>query len=331
MKFRWQWWMWMAVLLAPNLSRAAGNVADTCDSDGDGKVDDFDPTKTSEDAQGWYLAHATSLGMVLSPLGVATTLKPMQFNVSLELNQIKYLSCQEQAVLDGTKTEDTNKTPLLPRPRLTLALPFSWISVVGLPPAKLFGVKTGVVGGDIGARVPYGDGNGTAALRGHVVAGQIVGDIAHPYGALPGDPGYEDLAIDDEYQFFTAGVDVSTSWKVPVAGQTLTPYLGAGWIKANSIFFIGEDSYEVFAGEYFLKYYHDELGGSKLPGYVGPDLFAGASLGPVGKLEGALEFFFIPVRFSIPEELYVSGEPNAYTRNYTSLRVRVGYTFGKNK
>lgn len=329
MKFRWQRWMWTAVLLTSHVSWGAGNVDDACDLDGDGKVDDYDPNTTSEDAQSWNLAHATSLGMTLSPLGVASSLKPMQLNASLELNQIKYLSCQEQSVLSGTKTEDTNKTPILPRPRLTLALPMSWVSVVGLPPAKLFGVKTGIFGGDVGARLPYGEGNGTVAIRGHAVIGQIVGDIAHPYGAAPGDPGYEDLAIDDEYQFFTLGADVSTSWKIPVAGQSVTPYLGAGWIKSNSIFFVGEDDYEVFAGDYFLKYFHEELGGTRLPGYVGPDVFAGVATGPVGKLDGAVEFLFIPVRFSMPEELYIDGQPNPYTRNYASLRLRVGYTFGK--
>ena len=196
----------LACLITPGLALA--DVAPECDSDGDGQTDGFDASQTSEIAQQWNLANATSLAMTLSPLGVQTGLKAFKVGVGLELNQLGYMTCEERTVLGGTKTEDTNKTPLFPRLRATVALPHSYITVAGIPPVKLFGVRSGTFSIQGGGGYLLDNGLKPGA-RVHMTVGQIVGDIAHPFGKEPGDPGYEDEAVDDEYQFINAGADVT--------------------------------------------------------------------------------------------------------------------------
>lgn len=325
----------LACLLTPGLSLA--DVDPKCDVDGDSRTDGYDTSLTSEAAQQWNLANATSLAMTLSPLMAPNSYRPFEVVVSLELNQLDYMTCEERTVLSGGKTEDTNKTPIIPRPRVTLGLPFGYVSIAGLPPAKLFGVRTGVLSVEAGGGHTLDNGLKVGA-RIHSTIGQVVGDIAHPFGLSPGDAGYEEEAVDDEYQFVNVGADVSLGYLIDLPMLHITPYVGAGVLRATSIFYVGEDQYEVFAGDFFYdKYFREDLPSEYVPGFAGLDGFAGV-VARQGRIEGALEFFFIPVRRAMPDayttpegesvSLYTAdGQPSAYVTNNASLRFRLGYTF----
>ena len=325
----------LACLLTPGVTLA--DVDPACDLDGDGKTDNYDTGLTSEAAQQWNLANATSLAMTLSPLMAPNAYKPFEVAVSLELNQLDYLSCQERTVLEGIKTEDTNKTPIVPRPRVTLGLPFGYVSVAGLPPVKLAGVRTGLLSVEAGGGHTLDSGLKVGG-RIHSTIGQIIGNIALPFEAPDGVDGGGEEAVDDEYQFINVGADVSVGYDIELSKIQLMPYIGAGVLRTTSIFFVGETPYEVFAGDYFYdRYFREDILSEYVPGFAGIDAFAGLG-GRMGRIDGALEFFFIPVRRSMPDtystpdgesaSLYTAdGQPSAYVTNNASLRLRVGYIF----
>ena len=122
-------------------------------------------------------------------------------------------------------------------------------------------------------------------------------------------------------------------------GHVISPYVGGGVLRTTSIFYVGEDDYEVFAGDYFYnRYFHEELPSTYVPGYAGLDAFVGVAARSELGVDGALELFFIPVRLGMPDSyttpdgetvsmLTQGGERSAYVTNYFSVRLRVGYTF----
>lgn len=316
------------VALPAGQALAAGYVEEGCDADGDSRTDGLDDALTTAAAQEWSIANTTALSMASSPLTSPAPYKLLRPSISLELNQFDSLKCTERTAYLGSshKTEDTNKTPIIPMFKVSLGLPFSYVSVFGLPPVPLFGVRTGVIGGEVGAgyRIPViGLKPG---LRVHATGGQVVGDIAH---ALTED----EPAVADEYQFFNFGADVSLAWELQLPALDLAPYVGAGYLNVSSIFYVGDDGYTVFTGDYFLKYYHEEARGPEggpYPGYAGLDAFLGVRAAFRDHFEGALEGFFIPVRLAAdddPRLLTADGRKSAYVTNFVSIRARVGYIF----
>ncbi|MCA9489913.1 MAG: hypothetical protein KC621_08315, partial [Myxococcales bacterium] len=64
-----------------------------------------------------YLLNFFALATTLSPIHAPIPNEPGHGDVSLELSLIPPLSCDRRLVLSRTKTEETNKAPILPRPQ----------------------------------------------------------------------------------------------------------------------------------------------------------------------------------------------------------------------
>jgi len=329
-----------AFLMWP-LAEASANVDSACDLNGDGETDNFDASLTTPDIQEWNIAASTALAMAPSPLTSPSPYKAFQVAIGLDLHQFDYLSCQERTVFLGgiQKTEDTNKTPVVPRFRFSMGLPMGgYVTISGLPPLTLFGVRTGVITGEVGGGFGLGDSPARLGVRLHASSGQIVGDIAHPVGMEPGDEGYDDASVDDEYQFLNVGADAAVSWAIELPKLSIFPYAGAGVLNVSSIFYVGETYYTVFLGDHYTKYMHEENPGpvneagqlTPYPGYRGLDAFAGVRVAFLEHFEGTLEGFFIPVRTVIGSDerfLTETGETSPYVSNFFSLRLRLGYMF----
>ena len=154
-------------------------VDPACDAGGDGIVDDLSPDY-AEGQQYGNLLNFYSVTMGSSPLHSAAPMEAMKLAAGLELSYIPQLGCAEQAVFCGYKTEPTNKSPVFPRLHLRFGLPGgAYVGVNGVPPVPAFGVRTGMIGGELGYGRVLADhielGGRTALEFGHVV-----GDLAGP-------------------------------------------------------------------------------------------------------------------------------------------------------
>ena len=81
------------------------------------------PADYNEQAQQDFLSNYVALATTFSPLHGPIPDEPGHGSLGLELSVIPPLGCERRLVLNYTKTEDTNKTPILPRPRLTFTFP----------------------------------------------------------------------------------------------------------------------------------------------------------------------------------------------------------------
>ncbi len=196
------------------------------------------PADYSEQGQQDFLLNYFAMALTFSPLHSPSPYASGHGSVGLELAVIPPLGCERRLVLSYTKTEDTNKAPVAPRPRLHVALPGigkkqAWVPYVGLayiPPVTVFSTTNVVVSTEvgIGRRTEAGWQYGA---RFHDTLMKTVAEIATPF--VEGDPEYLDF-----YMGSTFGVDGMIGYK---AGK-ITPYLALGFTDASTFFFIGDDN-----------------------------------------------------------------------------------------
>ena len=127
--------------------------ADVADTDGDGNPGPA-PEGYSEEGQQNYLLNFFSAGTTFSPLHAPIPSPAGTGSFGVELSIIPPLGCDRRLVLEYTKTEDTNKMPVLPRPRASFAFPaidtknHKIIPYAGLgyvPPVKVQGMQNVVM------------------------------------------------------------------------------------------------------------------------------------------------------------------------------------------
>lgn len=162
--------------------------------------------------------------------------------IGIDTTFVPKLTCRERLALNATKTEETDKIPLLPRPRLSIPIfqnsRFALVGAVSfLPPlipklllwhvstegSFLYELINGIV---IGARAFMG----VSYLR---------AEIAAPF---------EKSAQTKEDWLSSAmiGGDFSVSFGVPIMeNQKLYPFLSFGLIKGASIFIVADDGVSV--------------------------------------------------------------------------------------
>lgn len=189
-----------------------------------------------------YLLNYFSLSTSFSPLHGILPNEPGHGALSFEASVIPPLSCEHRLVFGGTKTEDTNKAPVLPRPRLTFTLPkIGPIALYGglgyVPPVTVFGTRNVVVSGEAGVGLPLKSGLGFGA-RYHFTLLKTVADVATAF-----DPA--DDAVLDYYSGSTFGVDAMVGYQARLgSGQhplQLDPYLALGLTDVSTFFWIGDD------------------------------------------------------------------------------------------
>jgi hypothetical protein len=196
------------------------------------------------DPPNWYVDDQHQQDFLLNYFALATTLSPLHApipdapghgSVSLELSMIPPLSCNRRLVLSRSKTEETNKTPLLPRPRGTFTFPLiadHWALYGGLaydPPVTLFGTRNVIASGEAGIGYLAKSGFQMSG-RYHYTLMKTVAEIAGPF--QPTDPVYLDFFVGS-----TFGVDVMAGYQV----GKVVPYASLGVTDVSTYFWIGDD------------------------------------------------------------------------------------------
>lgn len=208
-------------------SEASAQIAPECRGVKAGS--DYDEV-TQQDFMSNYVALATTF----SPLHGPIPHEEGRGSVGLELAVMPPLSCERRLVLGGTKTEDTNKTPVVPRPRVTFAFPAlgalrPYAGVAYVPPVPVFGTTNVLLSAEVGAGMEVG----AVQLGGrfHATSHKLVGEVATPFNKK--DPPKDDLFIGT-----SLGVDAMVG--VPLEG--FTPYAAVGVTDVSTFFFIGDDN-----------------------------------------------------------------------------------------
>lgn len=229
------------------------------------------PDDYSEEDQQNYLLNFFSGATTFSPLHSPVPYKGGHGSIGLEASVIPPLGCERRLVLNYTKTEDTNKAPILPRPRLLFALPeIGKTTLYGglgyVPPVTVFGTRNVILSGEFGAGGRWDNGFELGA-RFHATMLKTVAEIATPFE--------EDAeAVDDLYLGSTFGLDAMFGYKI----KKVTPYLALGFTDVSTFFYIGDDGVVT----------------NNLAPYAGMTGSAGAQWRISKRFDGAAEFYAMP-------------------------------------
>ena len=230
------------------------------------------PPGYSEEDQQSFLLNYFALATSLSPLHGAVPHKGGHGSVGLDLGVIPPLGCERRLVLNYSKTEDTNKAPVVPRPRFIFAFPEvgKWTPYGGFayaPPVKIFDTQNVIVSGEAGIGRHFGKTDWAIGVRYHHTLMKSVAEIATPF-----EEGGE--AYDDFYMGSTFGADF-------IIGKDfdgLEPYLAVGLIDASTFFYIGDDA----------------VVSNNPDPYLGPAISLGIDFKRVKSLDLAGEFYTNP-------------------------------------
>ena len=194
----------------------------------------------SEDAQQAFLMNYFALATSLSPLHSAVPLEGGQGSIGLELDFIPALGCHRRLVLGATKTEDTNKAPIAPRPRVLFQFkdlgPFKiYAGLSYVPPVTVFGTRNVIVGGEAGFGLQYDDGF-EWGMRYHATLMKTIAEIATPFNK---DTQPTEL---DFYMGSTFGIDLIVGYDLPQV-DGLKPYASLGFTDVSTFFYIGDNAH----------------------------------------------------------------------------------------
>lgn len=188
-----------------------------------------------EAGQADHLLNYFAMATTYSPLHGPIPGKSGMGTLSIEFAGVPPLGCERRLVLGATKTEDTNKTPVVPRPRLGFVFnevagmtPYGSFAYV--PPVTILGTRNVIVSGEVGVGAELGEIM-QWGLRYHFTLMKSIAEIATPFNP-------DDEAFDDFYMGSTFGVDA-------MAGKRFghwTPYLALGFTDASTFFYIGDDA-----------------------------------------------------------------------------------------
>lgn len=227
--------------------------------------------KLDDQGQQDFLMNYFALATTASPLHAPIPSEAGTGSIGVEILGIPPLSCEQRLVLNSTKTEDTNKAPIAPRPRMTFSFPeLGPVTLYGgagyVPPVTLFGTRNVIVSGELGAGMTVADKH-QVGLRGHATLMKTVAEIATPF--VDGDPAYDDF-----YSGSTFGVDAMYG----LVTDKVTPYAAVGFTDVSTFFVIGDDAY---------------LAVNEQP-YFGLTASVGAQARVMDKLDLAGEFYTAP-------------------------------------
>lgn len=193
------------------------------------------PADYDEQGQQDFLLNYFALATTFSPLHAPVPHKPGTGGAGIELAIIPPLSCERRLVLNYTKTEDTNKAPMAPRPRISFAFPRIGEKIVPyaglgyIPPITVFGTRNVVISAEAGFGVSNGEGLQWGA-RYHATLMKTVAEIATPFDESAD-------AVDDLFIGSTFGMDLMGGWRA----KRWTPYAAIGFTDVSTFFYIGDD------------------------------------------------------------------------------------------
>ena len=278
----------------------------TADTDGDGVAGPA-PQGYSEEAQNNYLLNFYALATTFSALHAPIPHDPGHGSLGLEISGMPQLSCEHRLVLSYTKTEDTNKTPILPRPRGSFAFPAidlkngkSLVPYAGfgyVPPVPIGGTRNVMISAEAG--LGFADlkaGKMQYGIRYHATLMRTIGEIATPF--VDGDPAYDDL-----YLGSTFGLDLSTGYQQ----GNFVHYGSVGWLDVSTFFYIDDDAV---------------IGNNTVP-YAGPTFSLGSQWKPKEFLDVAGELYTAPTTFFDLNGFNILPEHGSIN----TVRFKVAYLF----
>jgi hypothetical protein len=207
-----------------------------------------------------FLLNYFAMAATFSPLHAPIPGKSGTGTISLELAGVPPLGCERRLVLGASKTEDTNKTIAIPRPRLGFVFnkigpvtPYGSFAYV--PPVTVFGTRNVIVSGEAGFGAKLGRGL-QWGMRYHFTLMKTIAEIATPFNK-------DDEEKLDFYMGSTFGLDAMFGKKM----GSWTPYLALGFTDASTFFYIGDDAivgnngspYAGLASSLGVQYRHDWL------------------------------------------------------------------------
>ncbi len=166
-------------------------LAVTAEAQTSGNVPVVSPTDqiSFDRPESWALTYFTS-ATLLAGLETPHTRKPGSISVQFELGWLPNLSDSQRRVgFDGTKPEDLNKAPVLPRPRVVVGLPARFSLIVAVdPPIEAFGVKPKLL--TVGLeRAVYESETIGVGVRGYGQVGNVQAAFTCPTSVLAFAPG----------------------------------------------------------------------------------------------------------------------------------------------
>lgn len=182
--------------------------------------------------ESWVLAHfdaATLLSGLPTP-----SAKPWSVAAGLELGWLPPLDATQRRVgFNGMEEEDLNKSPVMPRIRVTIGLPARFSAIVGFtPPVTMFGVKASLLA--VGLERPVVERTRwTLGLRGYGQLGSVRGDYTCPANVVafePGSPGNTggcNAPSSDVATLRYVGGEASVEYRPQGAGR-LSPHAALG-------------------------------------------------------------------------------------------------------
>ncbi|MCB9663202.1 MAG: hypothetical protein H6732_03745 [Alphaproteobacteria bacterium] len=291
--------MSLALLALLGVPTARAEIAPECE--GLPKPDDYDE-QTQQDHQQNYFALVSSF----SPLHAAVPHAGGRGSIGVDVGVLPPLGCAQRYVLDWTKTEDTNKSPIIPKITASYAFPeikdrlVFYGGLALLPPIPLNGTRTLLLSAELGFGVHAAKVVDVGA-RFHMTLQRTYGDVATAF--TPDEP-----VVEDVYVGSTWGIDALLSFPVAVNEQQISPYLAAGYLDASTFFFVGDSSYAAI----------------NLHPYGGPAIAVGLDTLLVKRLRLAGEFYAAPGGFTLPDaDAEVVGGFDRYGSLYTA-RFRIG-------
>lgn len=260
--------------------------------------DDYD-----EQVQQDFLQNYVALAATNSPIHGPVPHDQGRGAIGIDFGIIPPLGCDKRYVLNWTKTEDTNKTPVIPKPRVTFAfkipdnkalVPYAGFAY--LPPVTVFGTRNVLLSGEVGLGFRP-KGGGQFGLRFHATSLKVVADVATAF-----DPETEP-AVDDLYLASTFGFDAMFGYKV----DAMVPYLAVGYTDVSTYFFIGDDG--IVTNN--LHPYSGMTMSLGLDGLINDVIRAGA------------EFYAAPGGYSLPDDTVESVDKGARYGNIYTGRFRL--------
>lgn len=226
--------------------------------------------------------------------------------IGINLSGVPFLGCEQQFVLDWSKTENTNRTPVIPLPRLSFAFPVAsnpkivpYGGVGYLPPITMMETRTVILSGEVGVGYDF-DGPLSAGLRGHATAMKIVADVASHF--TPEEPDVDDLFLGH-----TFGVDAMIGYDTSI----FTPYLAVGFTDVSTFFYIGDNGV-------VTDNYHP---------YFGFVTSAGVDALVAQKWRVGGEIYYAPGGYSLPDPDVDSVDKASRYGHLLTARMRLGREF----
>jgi hypothetical protein len=252
------------------------------------------PADYNEQAQQDFLSNYVALATTFSALHGPIPDEPGHGSLGLELSIIPPLGCDRRMVLNYSKTEDTNKTPVVPRPRVTFTFPavgpvHLYAGLAYVPPVPVLGTRNVIASTEFGFGIPLNSFQ--LGLRFHGTLQKTIGDVATAFDDA--DPAFDDL-----YLASSLGLEAMAGYEL----GGWTPYMALGFTDVSTFFFIGDDGVVT----------------NNLHPYAGLNFSVGtaAKLGDRFRLAG--ELYGAPGGYSLPDKSVESVTPaGRYGKIYT--------------